>query len=152
MKKERDPLGYPLPVGLMCNFDLDEATGCWNWKGAKDADGYGVMMFRGKRQKVHRIAAFLWLGLDKSPELYALHRCDNPSCFNPKHLFLGTNTDNMLDASSKKRLRNQKNTHCIHGHEFTPENTYFSGRTRHCLSCLRIRDAKRSDLRRLHVI
>jgi len=139
-------------TGLIDSFDLDPQTGCWNWNRAKDKDGYGVMKFRGRQQAVHRVAAFLWMNLDKTPHLLVLHSCDNPSCFNPKHLFLGTNLDNMVDASKKKRLRGQSKTHCVNGHEYTPENTRIWKGTRKCKACHAAQEKAKYHERKLHVV
>jgi hypothetical protein len=54
------------------------------------------------------------------------HRCDNPPCCNPDHLYAGTMSDNALDSAERKRHANAKKTHCRHGHEFTPENTLYT--------------------------
>ena len=69
------------------------------------------------------------------------HTCDNPSCINIEHLFLGTAKDNAADRDAKGRRRNQNDlkTQCIHGHEFSPENTWTDGRRRQCKTCLRNR-------------
>jgi HNH endonuclease len=118
------------------NINLDEQTGCWNWTGCVNSEGYGKMRFGGKVIGVHRIAAILYLGLDPDSELLVLHRCDNPGCFNPKHLFLGTDADNMRDCASKGRNGNQKKTHCIHGHPLSGFNLYArADGTRECKTC-----------------
>jgi hypothetical protein len=104
---------------LIENLSLDEKTGCWNWTGGRMKSGYGVMTFRGKPETVHRIAAILWKGFDPSSGLWVLHHCDNPSCFNPKHLFIGNRSDNMKDCISKGRQNNTRKTHCPQGHIYT---------------------------------
>ncbi len=81
-----------------------DANDCWVWTGAKTSKGYGVLWLEGRPEYVHRLSAHLFIGLDRQGDLKALHRCDNPPCFNPDHLFLGTQTDNMEDATRKGRM------------------------------------------------
>lgn len=79
-------------------------SGCWLWTGARDRDGYGNTTLAGKHLKAHRYAYFLTYG--PIPDgMKVCHRCDNPSCCNPAHLFLGTDRDNWHDANSKGRRR-----------------------------------------------
>lgn len=76
--------------------------GCWDWNGSKNKQGYGVMLHRNKYWKAHRASYFIYNKKDPGV-FFVLHSCDNPSCSNPSHLFLGTNSDNMRDMASKKR-------------------------------------------------
>ena len=81
---------------------------CWEWQNANNGRGYGklfVLDENGKQthQYAHRISWELANGKIKKG-LWVLHKCDNPKCVNPKHLFLGTQTENMRDAVSKGRL------------------------------------------------
>lgn len=92
-------------------------AGCWEWQGWKIPKGYGGINYLGKKVYVHRLAWILKRG--EIPEgLHVLHRCDNPPCINPNHLFLGTNEDNIHDCMSKGRkvsadVRGEKNPRAI---------------------------------------
>lgn len=99
---------------------------CWEWQNHTIASGYGSLFVGGKNTLAHRFAYELASG--SIPDgLFVCHRCDNRKCCNPAHLFLGTNSDNMLDMYRKGRHRavriHAAKTHCAKGHEFTPENT-----------------------------
>jgi hypothetical protein len=125
---------------LFEKFDFEQITGCWNWTKAKTPDGYGVTFRKGKLCYAHRLAAILFLGFQPETKHWVLHHCDNPSCVNPKHLFIGTHSDNMLDAVSKKRQYQAKKTHCPNGHPYSDENTYSECYRNHraCRICARI--------------
>lgn len=84
-------------------------TGCYEWGAQRGHHEYGLLSARqravlGVGQKAHRAAAKLALGDAFDPELHVLHRCDNPPCINPEHLWQGTQQDNMRDAIEKGRL------------------------------------------------
>lgn len=81
---------------------LDEKTGCFNWIRGKTRKGYGQVTKRKNRMKAHRLSFILANGPFDS-KLHVLHKCDNPSCINPDHLYLGTNWDNVLDCHRKGR-------------------------------------------------
>lgn len=77
-------------------------SGCWLWTGCVNKKGYGKIGNSGKTDKAHRVAWELYVG-GIDGELCVLHKCDVPSCCNPKHLFLGTVLDNNRDMASKGR-------------------------------------------------
>jgi hypothetical protein len=97
---------------------VDKTAGCWLWVGSKDADGYGTLKRQRKSWRAHRLSYELYCG-PIPPEIYVLHRCDNPSCVRPDHLFLGTNDDNMRDMVQKGRQAAGDG----HWHALYPERT-----------------------------
>jgi len=84
--------------------DIDVTTGCFNWIGGKTRGNYGEFNYNKKPQRVHRVSYIIHYG-DIPDGLHVLHTCDNPSCVNPLHLFLGTNQDNMTDKCNKGRWK-----------------------------------------------
>jgi len=108
-------------------------SGCWIIPN-KRLDRHTSVGYSGRIDYLHRLSYELCVGL--IPEgLWVLHRCDNPPCFNPEHLFLGTRRDNMRDASYKGRLHGRSlSTHCMRGHPLTPDNIIYNN-GRHCKVC-----------------
>lgn len=82
--------------------DQREQGECWLWRGERNRYGYGISYPGSRRHRAHRVAYVLSRG--RIPDnLLVLHRCDNPPCCNPAHLFLGTCADNIRDAIQKGR-------------------------------------------------
>jgi hypothetical protein len=83
-------------------FTPEPNTGCWLWDGFLSPRGYGKVLHNKKRWRAHRLAYALYIG--EIPEgFFVCHKCDNPTCVNPQHLFLGTAQDNMDDMVTKER-------------------------------------------------
>lgn len=96
-------------------------TGCWEWKGHRNAAGYGIISakhlgIRGKR--VHRLMYSLVYG-GISSDLLVRHTCDNPPCINPNHLLSGTDQSNARDMQVRgRRLEWEKrDMRCRNGHD-----------------------------------
>lgn len=76
---------------------------CQLWTGSVDACGYGFKRIEGRLYRAHRIAWQMANGACIPEGMHVLHKCDDPGCLNPDHLFLGTLQENMADRNSKKR-------------------------------------------------
>lgn len=91
-------------------------SGCLEWIGHKDRKGYGRFASQSGEILAHRLAYIMHHG--PIGRQHVLHRCDNPSCVNPQHLFLGSNQDNMDDMVAKgrsSRRYGQDNPNWRHG-------------------------------------
>lgn len=125
-------------------------SGCWNWTGSTSGRfGYGhIRTSKRNTENCHRISWMMANG-DIPDGFCVLHRCDNPSCVNPAHLFLGTYLDNNRDMAAKGRHWCHSKTHCKHGHEFSPGNTFTqSGGGRGCIACRRKRWVEKGKFER----
>lgn len=86
--------------------DRTNPSGCWIWRGAKGANGYGVITVNGKWTPVHRYAWAVTNG-EIPPGKMICHTCDTPLCINPAHLFPGTSLENNRDRAAKGRNGDQ---------------------------------------------
>jgi len=127
--------------------------GCWLWLGSLNVKGYGQYRYKknGKftTMQLHRR---VWME-ERGPipkGLVVAHHCDVRNCVNPEHLYVGTQAQNCQDVFDRKRrpLQSETQTHCLKGHEFTPENTGVrdpkkeDGGKRYCKACKKIRNDK----------
>lgn len=80
-------------------------NGCMIWKGAKTPAGYSHATLDKKSILVHRYIAFHSVGREDDQSLVVMHECDNPSCINPDHLVIGTQTKNSQDSFDRLRRR-----------------------------------------------
>lgn len=124
---------------------VDTSGDCWTWRaGVFKSTGYGAFHFSGRGLITAHRAAWLLAHGDVQEGLVIDHLCRNRICVRPDHLKAVTNTEN-LERGAGYALRNGMRDHCIHGHAYTPENTYISpaGDTR-CRTCARERDRQRT--------
>jgi hypothetical protein len=118
--------------------DTEGPGGCWLWTGYTMINGYGIFYVVKKRSLAHRVAYEHLVGV--IPEgLDIDHLCRVRNCINPDHLEPVTRQENLLRGigPSLARARKGTKTHCVNGHEYTPQNTYIkpSNGLRHCRTC-----------------
>jgi hypothetical protein len=102
-------------------LDTTNADDCWEWQGFRDADGYGRVSTAKRIPAVaSRLAYEVWVGA-LAPGEVVCHRCDNPPCCNPAHLFAGTTKDNAQDMLSKQRGSHGERHHW---HRLTDEQVH----------------------------
>lgn len=116
---------------------------CHIWTGsAQDDRGYGRMMVNGGVWRVHRWLLGYARGVHLGANETANHRCDNPRCVNLRHLYVGTQDENVRDMVQRNRGRNPRadafaaRAECEYGHAYSPENTYIHPNgDRRCRAC-----------------
>lgn len=97
-----------IPLEIRFWEKVRKTVNCWIWTGSKNNKGYGRINIDRVVKLAHRVSFEMEYGkVDK--KIMILHRCDNPACVNPQHLFTGTQKDNMRDMSKKKRGCNGEN-------------------------------------------
>lgn len=93
------------PYEILERFAIKK-VGCWEWSGGLNNKGYAQVCYLGESYMAHRFSYLIHFG--EIGEFEVCHTCDNRSCTNPDHLFLGTRKDNMLDCAKKGRIGRSK--------------------------------------------
>lgn len=148
---------------------LRSEDGCWEWQGRSKNPGkkrkggglrgvygqFGVTYPnrpQGKRKGVMDAHRLMWIisNGEVNDKLMVCHHCDNPLCVRPDHLYMASQSQNMIDCVERKRHAMIKKTHCKWGHEYTPENTSIyitkdNHRERSCKTCHKERERRRRE-------
>ena len=128
----------PMPVRY-----LPDENGCWIWRWYVHSSGYGMVRVEGRARYAHRVVYEQLRG--PVPDGLELdHLCRVRRCVNPEHLEPVTRSENLRRSPVTFAGRNARKTHCIRGHEFTPENTLVTRNGRNCIRCARLRSLARS--------
>lgn len=102
----------PLNAGIFDRFwskvSVSNPGECWPWLGSKRRRGYGQFFRAGRNESAHRVALELSAGVTLRSDAYVCHRCDNPACCNPSHLFEGDAKTNARDMIAKGRHHDQR--------------------------------------------
>lgn len=129
---------------ILNSIEID-GNGCWLWLRGCDPDGYGKVRDGARTRRTHIVTYEFYVGL--VPDGLVLdHQCNVRGCCNPAHLLPMTNRENVLKPGSQSLAAiRAAQTHCIHGHEFTEQNTIIrSNGCRKCRTCWnRIRRERR---------
>lgn len=92
------------------NVNKSHPDSCWEWQGVINSNGYGTLKV-GQRAWLATRLLWTWLHGEIPQGMCVLHKCDNPPCVNPDHLFLGTRKDNYDDMVAKGRLNRARGEH-----------------------------------------
>ena len=135
----------PVALRFWDKVDVREKDECWLWKGAQ-IEGYGHLVMAGHKKKLaHRASWEIEYGFPMPHYLQACHHCDVKLCVNPRHIYAGTQSQNMKDHWDRVRPHGHK-THCPHGHPYEGKNLYerltLKGLDRRCRTCNRERNRK----------
>lgn len=120
---------------------------CWEWTAGTVHNGYGHF-YDGERKVVAHRWAYEHLVGSIPNGMFVLHRCDNPPCVNPAHLWLGTLFDNAQDRVTKGRDAHASQTHCKRGHPLSGDNLVPNRPSRECRTCRNLLTARRHWKRR----
>lgn len=123
----------PAEQRFLANVQVNGPDECWPWIGGL-SNGYGTFLVNGTKKGSHVFAMERVLGSPVPAGKYVCHKCDNRTCCNPAHLYVGTAKDNGADMS--RRRRGARANTCLQGHPWTEANTrILNSGSRLCIIC-----------------
>lgn len=137
-------MAKPILERMWSKSTIDPITNCWLWHGGrKDKNQeYGCISFNFTQMAIHRVSAHLFLGMllgDKNQQALHKNTCPNKNCWNPDHLYIGNDANNVRDsieAGTHRIISYIPKSYCINGHKYDEENTYFTPNgDRRCRIC-----------------
>lgn len=158
--RQTGPRPKPVLDRIMENIAIDPITGCWIWT-QKLRGNYSRMAAGRRKSRSAHVVSYEAVHGKVPAGLELDHKCRRPACVNPDHLEAVTHRVNLLRCPESPVAINSSKTHCVHGHEFTPENTYLrpqrsftpgAKKDRACRKCLQYRKSQhrlRAKLARL---
>lgn len=152
-KGVKGAIKIPLEIRFWHYVDKRGDDECWPWlgtfSGKPPQKNYGSIYVDGRSRRATQVSWEICHGVPFPPGKMACHKCDNPPCVNPRHIWPGTMSENIRDSIAKGRMkpvppRTRWKTHCRRGHEFNEENSIVGpGGARQCRACRRAWDAGR---------
>lgn len=118
----------------------DSISECWLFGDCLDQNGYGQVRINNRGYRLNWLSLYLFNKITLESNLLGLHilDCKNKNCWNPAHLYAGDMSDNMMDIVRVGNHAGANKTHCIHGHEYTKENTQHFRGQRRCVICRKL--------------
>lgn len=134
------PIIQTIHTLMMNATGTSNVDGCWNLTVGRHGSIYGRINHLGRSYFTHRLMYQLFHAITLTPDQFVCHKCDNPTCINPKHLFLGDAILNAQDMASKGRNNQSKKTHCPSGHEYAGPNLILTrSGERVCRTCRKLK-------------
>lgn len=128
-----------LPGNIVDRIEIGHPAGCWWWKGAPNAKGYGVACIGQLRILAHRLVWMTLVG-DIPSGMTVDHLCVNPACVNPAHMEIVDRVENWRRGAGPTWVANK--THCPQGHPYDETNTHWYRGWRYCRACKRKVEAR----------
>lgn len=136
-----DEIAFPMILKRLLARSKRTESGCLEWIGWRNYEGYGETSFRSHAHPTHRLMYMAVKG--PIPEgMIIRHKCDNPPCMEPGHLLVGTEAENTADSIARKRHYRTAKTHCHKGHDLALHARINADGSRACRLCAKIRQSQ----------